>query len=220
METVEANVVNHEELVGFIFESTGIESEDIEKVLESEFTFLNKKGLIYEGQGLLSVQGMTREFHELFGHPIASHPAPMDITRATNRAKWTAEEIIEFLGASASSKEEFSKAYYAFKDGIEKVFLKTLEDNHFEMTNLERIVAQVDALGDANYFINGSSVEIGFNLELATGIIHEANLSKLFIDEEGNKYAKYREDGKVLKSPQFYGPEENLTKYIQEISGE
>ena len=39
----------------------------------------------------------VREFHDKFGHPVASEPKMIDKKRALSRAKWRNEEVAEFL---------------------------------------------------------------------------------------------------------------------------
>lgn len=163
-------------------------------------------------------QKIVQEFQETFGHPVGATPAPMAADRALARTIWTGEELVEFLAATVSNKEDFSKLYYAFQDGLQKAFKKSLDAEEFPQTEEETIVAQADALGDTNYFVNGTAVEMGINLSDITSIIHQSNMSKLFTDENGNKYVKYDETNgnKIMKSPEFFRPEGNLTAYIQE----
>lgn len=73
---------------------------------------------------------------------------------------------------------------------------------------------------DGIYFAIGSAVELGVDIEPVFEIVQGANMSKLFTDENGNKFAKYREDGKVLKSPDFYQPEEFIKAEIKKQMGE
>lgn len=161
-------------------------------------------------------QVLVQEFQETFGHPVAQGPTAMAPDRALARMTWTAEECIEFLAASVTNKEDFAKLYYAFEDGMKKAYMKSL-DGEFPQTEEDIIVAQTDALADQSYFVNGSAVEIGIDLGHVTGIVHASNMSKLFTDDNGNKYVKYDENNgmKVMKSPEFFPPEENLRAYIQ-----
>lgn len=164
-------------------------------------TFTNKK------------QQQVKEFHEAFNHPIESSPVPMGLERAISRTIWTGEELIEFLHASSNDMGEFTAAYYNVLDGLHKAFAKS-SAVEFVTSDLERVTAQSDALVDADYFINGSYVELGVDSSKVFDIVQEANMSKLFTDEEGNKYPKYREDGKILKSPEFFSPEERIEREI------
>jgi len=64
------------------------------------------------------------------------------------------------------------------------------------------IVEVADALTDLLYVIYGAGHGFGINLDLAFNLVHASNMSKL--DEEGNPI--YREDGKVLKGPNYFPP--------------
>lgn len=162
-----------------------------------------------------STQTAVAEFQTAFNHPVADKPTALSKERATVRSIWTAEECVELIAASCTNKEDFARFYYQFEEGVKKAFLKSLEDE-FPQTEEEIIVGQTDAVTDIEYFVNGTAVEMGINLESYVQIVHDANMSKLFTDEEGNKYAKYREeDGKVLKSPEFYQPEPYIIKELQ-----
>lgn len=160
-----------------------------------------------------SLQNHVKDFHLAFNHPVSSKPTPMSLERAINRSVWTTEEIVEYLASSVSTKEEFSHAYYEFLQGVQKAYMKSL-NGEFPQTDEDKVVAQADALTDASYFINGSFVEIGVDAEPVFNIVQGANMSKLFVAEDGTKYAKYREDGKIQKSEFFYQPEQFIKEEI------
>lgn len=161
------------------------------------------------------LQNHVLEFHKAFNHPTSDSPKSMELERAINRTIWTAEEVVaEYLHASSSNEKEYREAMTKFLDGLENAFLKQLE-KPFPTNEEERVIAQADALTDSDYFIKGSFVEIGVDEEPIFNIVQGANMSKLFTDENGNKYAKYREDGKILKSSEFYSPEPLIKEEIQ-----
>lgn len=160
---------------------------------------------------------LVKEFHKAFNHPVAYKPTPIEAKRGLDRTIWTGEELVEFLHASSSNQEEFAKLFLHFIAGMEDAYQKSLNDE-FIANDLDRVVAQTDALTDASYFINGSFVEAGVKPQPLFEIVQAANLSKLFTDEDGNKYAKYREDGKILKSPEFFTPEGKLKEEIERQS--
>ncbi|MCM3387180.1 hypothetical protein M3649_03425 [Ureibacillus chungkukjangi] len=161
------------------------------------------------------LQNQVLEFHQAFNHPHSDKPKSMSLKRAVSRAIWTSEEsVAEYIHASSSNEKEYREAMSVFLDGLEQAFLKQLE-KPFPQNEEERVIAQADALTDSDYFIKGSFVEIGVDEEPIFDIVQGANLSKLFTDENGNKYAKYRTDGKILKSPEFYSPEPFIKEEIQ-----
>lgn len=157
----------------------------------------------------------VEEFHKAFSHPIADKPTRLSPERAVARSVWKVEEIIEFLESSVSNEDEFLYLYNQLLEGMEKAKHKSLA-NEFPKTDQQKLVAQSDALVDALYFILGSFTELGIKPDKLFDIVHSANMSKLFTDEDGNKYAKYREsDGKILKSPEFFPPEPALEEEVK-----
>lgn len=164
------------------------------------------------------LQNHVKDFHAAFQHPVAQQPTPMSLQRAVNRSIWTAEESIEFIAACCSSKEEFEASFKQFMDGLQKAYEKSLASD-FPQTDEDKVIAQADALADQLYFSFGSAVEIGVDIEPVFDIVQAANMSKLYTDDNGQKYAKYREDGKVLKSPDFFSPEplirEEVTRQLK-----
>ena len=65
------------------------------------------------------------------------------------------------------------------------------------------LVEIADALGDMLYIIHGTAVSYGIPLDEVFTEIHRSNKSKL--GEDGKPI--YREDGKVLKGPNFFRPD-------------
>lgn len=59
-----------------------------------------------------------------------------------------------------------------------------------------------DALADLIYFIYGFAIEMGYDLRAVMQEVHGSNLTKL--GEDGKPI--YREDGKVLKGPNYMKP--------------
>jgi len=59
-----------------------------------------------------------------------------------------------------------------------------------------------DAIGDAIYILFGRAVHMGLPINRILQEIHTSNMSKL--GEDGKPI--YREDGKVLKGPNFFEP--------------
>jgi predicted HAD superfamily Cof-like phosphohydrolase len=74
----------------------------------------------------------------------------------------------------------------------------------------EDIVEVADAITDCLYILFGTAIEFGLQdkLEALFDEVHGSNMSKL--DENGKPI--YRNDGKVLKSENYYKP--NLKKII------
>lgn len=72
----------------------------------------------------------------------------------------------------------------------------------------EDIVEVADALTDILYVVYGAGHAFGIDLEQCFREVHFSNMSKL--GEDGKPI--YREDGKVLKGPNYFAP--NLKKVV------
>lgn len=156
---------------------------------------------------------LVKEFHKAFNHPVANKPTAIDAERGLNRTIWTGEELVEFLHACSRNQEQFAELFIFFLDGLAKAYEKSLATEYIQ-DETERIVAQADALTDSSYFLNGTFVEMGVLPQPLFELVQASNMSKLFTGENGVKYAKYREDGKIQKSPEFFAPEQKLKEEV------
>ena len=109
------------------------------------------------------------EFHEKFGHGIAS-------INGTDERSITPEEADTITLRRTLIQEEF-------KELMEAPFLDDV----------------MKEACDLLYVVLGMFVEFGWDVEEAFSRVHESNLSKL--GEDGKPI--YREDGKVLKGPNY-----------------
>lgn len=67
-----------------------------------------------------------------------------------------------------------------------------------------------DALGDILYVTYGMGIEFGLPMDAIFATIHESNMSKL--GEDGKPI--YREDGKVMKGPNYKKPTERIQQLL------
>ena len=100
------------------------------------------------------------------------------------------------------------------KDGLEKLrFDLMAEENgeYLEAAKKGNVVEVADALGDMLYILCGTIIEHGMQnvIDDVFEEIHRSNLSKL--DENGDPI--YREDGKVIKGPNYFPP--NLKQFFE-----
>lgn len=93
--------------------------------------------------------------------------------------------------------------------GLEKNLLRyklMREENeeYLEAANANDLVEVADALGDMLYILCGTIIEHGLQhkIEAVFEEIQRSNMSKL--GEDGEPI--YREDGKVLKGPNYFAP--------------
>ena len=90
-------------------------------------------------------------------------------------------------------------------DLIDEEFRELVEASGIEgmSSTQQNLVEMADALGDIVYVCFGMALEMGVNLTAVLQEIHASNLTKL--DESGQPI--YREDGKVLKGPNYIKPQ-------------
>lgn len=128
---------------------------------------------------------MVREFMEFFGHPVYDTPKNIeDEAWLKMRLNLIQEEFVELLEACGFNADEVK-----FAD-----FWKEREAD---------IVETADALGDLEYVVNGMALGSGINLPAVVREIHRSNMSKAGADGK----PIWREDGKVLKGPNYFPPE-------------
>ncbi len=77
-------------------------------------------------------------------------------------------------------------------------------EEYLEAANNNDLVEVADALGDMLYILCGTIIEHGlqYKIEEVFEEIQRSNMSKLDVDGE----PIYREDGKVLKGPNYFKP--------------
>ncbi|MDO4259509.1 MAG: GNAT family N-acetyltransferase [Actinomycetaceae bacterium] len=135
---------------------------------------------------------LVAQFHSVYSLPnrLAEGEKPeVDIDRLAMRISLIAEEFAEFMGAVRGQQaralvEEATKAAEKADDGTRNT------------------VEAADALADLIYVIYGMALECGMNLDAVLAEVQASNLSKLMPDGS----VKLREDGKVLKGPDFFPP--------------
>tara|TARA_E500000318_G_C3557206_1_gene211668 strand:- start:1092 stop:1469 length:378 start_codon:yes stop_codon:yes gene_type:complete len=112
------------------------------------------------------------------------------------------EKVIQFMntyGQEVKRKAEFPDATttHLRVDLIEEEL-----DELKEAISNEDLVEVADALTDILYVVYGAGAAFGINLDACFHEVHSSNMSKL--GEDGKPI--YREDGKVMKGPNFREP--------------
>lgn len=134
-------------------------------------------------------EALVRQFHETYAMPISGQAPNVDIDRLGMRMALIAEEFTELVGAVYGPD---SAAL------IERAYAEALEADGGQRDTVEA----ADALGDLIYVIYGMALETGISLPDVLAEIQDSNLSKLGADGQ----PIYREDGKVLKGPNYFPP--------------
>ncbi|QRV01415.1 nucleoside triphosphate pyrophosphohydrolase family protein [Arcanobacterium phocisimile] len=133
---------------------------------------------------------LVRQFHSVYRLPVCDDKPNSDRERVHMRLGLVAEEFAELVGAVYGAKS---------RSIIEEAWEESrTHDDHTRDT-----IEVADALGDLVYVIYGMALELGIPLTDVLEEIHASNLSKL----DANGEPIYREDGKVLKGPNFFQPD-------------
>lgn len=90
--------------------------------------------------------------------------------------------------------------------------MKEENEEYLEATKNNDLIEVADALGDMLYILCGTIIEHGLQhkIEAVFDEIQKSNMSKL----GGDGQPIYREDGKVLKGPNYFKP--NIAKILNQ----
>jgi len=161
------------------------------------------------------LQNIVEDFQTTFGHPVKTTPTLPTLERFTNRKGWGAiEEVVEQLHTLSNNEEEFNTAIGNLHHYLDVAQAKQLKRD-FITDKTDKLVALADGLGDELWFLLGDTVEAGIDIQPIIEIIKDSNDSKLFVADDGTKYAKQDENGKIMKSPEFFPPESKIKEEIQ-----
>ena len=119
------------------------------------------------------------------------------------REKTNFEMVGEFM--TAFGQEVKTKAEFPSND-VQMLRVDLIAEELGELKdaiNQNNLVEVADALTDLLYVVYGAGHAFGIQLDTCFYEVHASNMSKL--GEDGKPI--YREDGKVLKGPNFFEPE-------------
>jgi predicted HAD superfamily Cof-like phosphohydrolase len=126
---------------------------------------------------------MVRKFHESFGLPIAADPTfELRDLRDSLLVEESNEIQAELLPEIWGDPENFQSW------------------DTDPTTQRERLAKE---LADGVYVLYGCALSLGIDLDEAVRRVHDSNMSKLGPDG----LPIYREDGKVLKGPNYFEPD-------------
>lgn len=144
-----------------------------------------------KNQGAVTPAELVAEFHRVYDLPdnLAAGAEPsLETPRLRMRMSLIEEEFAELLGSvyGAEARRLVEETINAAPDEGRRDLVET-----------------VDALADLTYVIYGMALEIGVDLDQVLAEVHRSNLSKLLPDGSVLR----RDDGKVLKGPDFTPPD-------------
>lgn len=143
----------------------------------------------------------VREFHKAFNHPVADNLNPTTKEMRELRVKLIAEEFAELCEALGV---------------VVNIRVSTIDGTVIDVTAIAEdgevdLVEAADALGDIDYVVQGTNLVMGIPAQLVMNEIHQSNMSKLGADGK----PIYREDGKILKGPNYHAPD--IYKVLQDF---
>ena len=145
---------------------------------------------------------LVLQFHHTYSVPIRPFSDPtLDYERMNMRMSLIAEEFAELMGAVYGPR---ARAI------IEAATAEAVATDEGE----RGVIEAADALADLVYVVYGMAIESGMNLDSVLAEVQASNLSKLMPDGS----VKLREDGKVLKGPNFFQP--NIARGLGLETGE
>ena len=124
------------------------------------------------------------------------------------------QAVIDFHNAFGLGVEQNPKANLPHATSkLRFDLMKEENEEYLEAAKANDIIEIGDALGDMLYILCGTIISHGFQdkIESIFDEIQKSNMSKLGADGK----PIYREDGKVLKGPNYFKP--NIEKVLKEI---
>ena len=116
------------------------------------------------------------------------------------------EEFMDAFGQNVESEPQWSS--------VDELRYALIEEELHELREAlddKNIIEVADALTDLLYVVYGAGHSFGIDLDKCFEEVHNSNMSKLGADGK----PIYREDGKVLKGPDYWKP--NLKKVMYPI---
>jgi predicted HAD superfamily Cof-like phosphohydrolase len=115
------------------------------------------------------------------------------------RTKTNYEKVREFHQAFESALDQpFARNWH-----LQDLRFALVSEEHTEAWNAETPENLLKELADLLYVTYGFAATFGWDIDTAFNRVHTSNMSKL--DDDGKPI--YREDGKVLKGPNYVPPD-------------
>ena len=143
-------------------------------------------------------QDRVNKFTEAVGIELPEKPKLMTREEIVFITRMVMSEMHELVNTVTNSSEE----------GLDLMrdCLKTLDyaDHERELSEIEKIAEQSDAMVDAYYYMLNIAGRNGHNLSKVFDEVHRANMDKI---DKGTGMCIKREDGKILKPPGWKPPD-------------
>jgi predicted HAD superfamily Cof-like phosphohydrolase len=140
---------------------------------------------------MTTIREQVLAFHHAVGQPVLDKPQVPNDDRVRLRLRLITEEFFEMLEAALGTEPLVEEAKGKIAWAIEKCR---------PQVNLPEFV---DALADLDYVCEGSRLEFGVYGPAIADEVQRSNLSKMGPDGKAIK----RDDGKIVKGPNFSPPD-------------
>lgn len=139
------------------------------------------------------------EFHKVFGHRVGKDKSEIErLLSYRDDPRFKSVEVEQLLSLRCRL---IGEEYNELREGVFDLVLAFRQG--FEEEKIKKAKQNIlDALGDILVVTIGTAVALGFDIETAMERIYESNMSKLGSDGK----PIYREDGKILKGPNYAPP--------------
>lgn len=145
----------------------------------------------------MSESNLIAEFTKCSGYNVPKFPEIMNEDETLFIIKMILDEVME-LGATVLNSTDMK--YNMIKMIIDS---KNINLDIKDMTKNEIIAEQADAFVDIGIYMQNAACKKGINISKIFNIVHKSNMSKRFPDGTFHK----REDGKIIKPPDFISPD-------------
>lgn len=180
-------------------------------------------------------QTQVREFMKFFGQDCPEKPTQINEETVKLRAKLILEEALETIVKGLGLKIFITHNGAEWVTIDENSLKEIISGNNCDFVKFKEVDLNetVDGISDLAYVGEfGTAVSLGIDLEPIQDIIHKANMRKAWTKDQLDE-AKYlyptakvedygeglyrliREDGKIIKSPNFVSPNEEIAKEIE-----
>ena len=141
------------------------------------------------------------EFHTAFGHPISQTPTPGGAELREFRARILLEEVSELLQAMGVTA---TLTVGPAKVECEIIVQSCKEDHEIDLANMAKETQ------DVSYVLEGNNLVFGMASDALGQLVHDSNMSR--VGSDGKPIL--REDGKILKGPNFWRAEPEIQKVL------
>ena len=115
------------------------------------------------------------------------------------------EQVMEFHKEFNAPVQDMAKPQFPDRFELRADLIQEEANETVKALREGNFIETIDGLCDTLYVVFGTAVEMGIDLEAFFDEVHASNMSKAG--------GGFREDGKVLKGPNFFKP--NLEKVLQ-----